>query len=95
METNATTPTRRRSVRVDFITRDWEFSNDWRKPRGRGSWAFSLKRNPDVTIKGEIFWTPSMTYGDAKKLAREHFIALVPVDAKFPGEAFVDVWVLS
>lgn len=97
MNNDTATPTKapktQRVLRVEFHTTDWQLSNDMRMPRGRGSRAFSRKRNPDVMNKGEVFFTPSMTYGDAKKLARDHFLSLVPADVT--GVHFVDVWVLS
>jgi len=44
--------------------------NHGAEPRGRGSWAFSFKREPDVQ-RDEVLWSPSMTYGEAKKWARQ------------------------
>jgi len=37
-----------------------------RMPRGRGGWAFFMGSRDDMNT---VFWTPSMTYADAKKLA--------------------------
>jgi hypothetical protein len=34
-------------------------------PKGYGSWAFSLERNPRDVCKDVVF-TPAMTYSDAK-----------------------------
>jgi hypothetical protein len=57
---------------IYFRTDDYELSHG--KPRGRGSWAFSLKRDP--ILGHEIFWTPgSTTYTEAKRLARQHYAA--------------------
>jgi hypothetical protein len=60
-------------MRTEFVTTDVVFSTG-REPRGRGSWAFSLVRYPDPLSK-EIFWSPSCTYSEARKLAAKHFPA--------------------
>ena len=62
---------------VRFDTSEFEFSHG-RAPRGRGSWAFSLVRDPDVTKslpadKTGVLFTPSLTYGEAKMFARRFF----------------------
>ena len=46
-----------------------------KKPRGRGAWAFSLKKDPDVSRgSNEVFWSKgSTTLADAKKQARKHY----------------------
>lgn len=51
---------------VEFNTHEYEFSHG-KKPRGRGGWAFSFKRNPSMD---EIFWING-TYAECKKVARE------------------------
>lgn len=40
-------------------------------PRGRGSWAFGLSRDADACDREQVLWSPSMTYSEAKKWARE------------------------
>jgi|SRR5580765_4827938 len=57
--------------KVYFHTAGYEFSHG-RAPRGRGpwggSWAFWFSRN--AWAHGEMAWfTPSVTYAEAKKLA--------------------------
>ena len=47
---------------IRFVTRDYEYAHA-RRPRGRGSWAFALKR--DYTVDEAIFVPGSLTYGDA------------------------------
>lgn len=71
-------------VRLEFKTTEFVLSHG-REPRGRGAWAFSLKRDAHGD---DIFWTPSCTYAEAKKIARAHFQAVAPRDS-----ARVDVWV--
>jgi hypothetical protein len=68
-----------------FITDEYEFSHG-RTPRGRGSWAFSIHRNPDV-MGNDILWSPSMTYADAKRWAKAE------AAKRWPG--CDGVWVLS
>jgi len=50
-------------ARFAFDTTDYEFAYG-RKPRGRGGWAFSFERNPDV-LTDAVIWTPGMTYAEA------------------------------
>lgn len=45
------------------------------EPKGRGSWAFQIDSLPD------LIWSPSMTYGDAKKWARTEARNIAPADA--------------
>jgi len=52
-------------ARFAFDTTDYEFTHG-RKPRGRGGWAFSFERHPDV-LSDAVVWTPSMTYVEAKR----------------------------
>ena len=54
---------------IIFETREYR-SSHLREPRGRGSWAF---RHLDETI-----WSPSMTYGEAKRWARAEWQARRP-----------------
>jgi hypothetical protein len=56
-------------VRVAF--NDAEFvSSHCRAPRGRGSWAFALKRNADCT---DVWFAPgSLTFAEAKRAAVAH-----------------------
>jgi hypothetical protein len=64
----AVTTTGGRTV-VEFDSFPFEESHG-QTPRGRGSWAFSFKRDPDLQ-RDEVLWSPSMTYGEAKKWARQ------------------------
>lgn len=50
-----------RKARLEFTTREFERSH-FRAPRGQGCWAF--------LVCGETYWSPSMTYGEAKKWLR-------------------------
>lgn len=60
-------------MKTEFATTDYEFAHG-RSPKGRGSWAFSPVRNPDLASKTEVFWTPgSTTYAEARKLAKAFF----------------------
>lgn len=61
---------------IHFNTRDYEFSSG-HSPRGRGTWCFSLDRNPDMSIRNDprTVWTPSMNYGGARRFARQEFQA--------------------
>jgi hypothetical protein len=61
-----------RNVAVEFITDDYVLSHG--APRGRGSWAFSLERDTPST-SDEMWFSPSATYTEAKKLAAAHFRA--------------------
>ena len=54
---------------IEFLTDDYEWTYG-HAPRGRGSWAFAEDRNADC-LSGNILWSPSMTYTEAKKWARE------------------------
>jgi ADP-heptose:LPS heptosyltransferase len=72
---------------VEFDSTPFEFSHG-RCPKGRGSWAFSVERNPDVTSPAVLF-SPSMTYGEAKRFAREHFRKLAS------HESHITLYVLS
>lgn len=57
-------------ARIEFNTTAYEFSHG-HTPRGRGSWAFSIFRNP---VAGQIYWaTPNLTYRDAQAEARQYF----------------------
>jgi hypothetical protein len=50
-------------MKIEFNTVEFEFSHG-RKPKGRGSWAFSGTRNPRIE---DVFFSPSMTYSEAKR----------------------------
>lgn len=50
-------------TKFEFNTVEFEFSHG-RKPKGRGSWAFSEKRNASAE---NMHFSPSMTYTEAKK----------------------------
>ena len=63
---------------IEFCTIEYEFSHD-KAPRGRGTWAFALDRN---TPPDQMFWTPSCTYAEAKKLAKAHFAKGAAKDAR-------------
>lgn len=52
-------------MKTRIETREYENSHG-HGPRGRGSWAFQV--GSDVT---DVLWSPSMTYTEAKKWARE------------------------
>lgn len=54
---------------IYFIDTEYKFSHG-HPPRGRGSWAFSVERNPDSTDPA-ILWSPSMTFTEAKQWARQ------------------------
>jgi hypothetical protein len=60
---------------VEFYTTEYQI-NHGAEPRGRGSWCFSEKRHPDVCAKTGVLWSPSMTFGEAKKWAREQIRAM-------------------
>lgn len=49
----------------EVFTTDYQFAHG-RMPRGRGGWAFFMGSRHDMDT---IFWTPSMTYAEAKALA--------------------------
>jgi len=69
-------------VKVYFNTRPFVTSH-MRQPRGRGSWAFAFE--------GQTVFSPSMTYADAKKWARDQVRAAAPADADATYEVDVDV----
>lgn len=56
---------------VKFDTSEYERSHS-HSPRGRGAWAFSTERDPDV-LTDAVKWSPSMTYTEAKAWARRQF----------------------
>ena len=58
-------PIKRRTPMYDFNTSPW-FASHGSPPRGRGSWAFSFVRDYHDVLT-EVCFTPSMTYGEAKK----------------------------
>lgn len=75
-------------LEIAFRTDDYVASTG-KEPRGRGSWAFSTVRDIDSSSP-DIFWSPSCTYAEARKMARAHFAAL-----KVKVDGAVEVWVLS
>jgi hypothetical protein len=50
------------TAKIQFHTAQYRRSQ-MTEPRGRGSWAFA--------VAGQTLFSPSMTYGEAKKWARE------------------------
>lgn len=46
------------------------FTSHMKAPRGEGRWAFALTRNPKME---DVWFSPVMTYGEAKKLAAKEF----------------------
>ena len=61
-------------MKTEILTHRYEFAHG-KAPRGRGSWAFHPNFNVDASDRS-IFWTPSVTWQEAKKLAVAHFSAL-------------------
>lgn len=61
---------------ITFDTSDY-YNSHLREPRGRGSWAFMLESDfrSGENYFENIKWSPSMTYGEAKKWARKIFPA--------------------
>lgn len=53
-------------------------------PRGRGSWAFDLG-------VGEVAFSPSMTYAEAKKWARQELLSRLGERANTIPVAYVEV----
>ena len=56
----------RRAIDIDPIDFIRSHGN---APKGRGSWAFSTYPNPR---SGDVFFTPSMTFADAKVWAKAY-----------------------
>lgn len=54
---------------IEFIATPFVASHG-KQPKGRGVWAFSIERNPVID---DVWFSPSVTFSDAKKLARQHF----------------------
>jgi hypothetical protein len=74
-------PTAMTNLTFEFNTATYEFSHG-RTPRGRGSWAFGTRRNPDVMNPRECFFSPGeLTLAEAKKWVRQH-VALMGVQGK-------------
>lgn len=61
-------------MRIEFNDTQYQFSHG-RTPRGRGSWAFEIRG-----LDG-IHFSPSMTYGEAKRWMREQAKQVVPAGA--------------
>lgn len=77
-----------------FLTNDYEFSHG-HTPRGRGSWAFSEKRNPDFSrdSQDKVFWSPGgMLYSDAKKWLAQCVRTELAKTAKSPSDLNVHVY---
>jgi len=55
-------------MEIEFNTYTFQASHG-KAPRGRGSWAFSLDR----AGRDHLIFSPSMTYGEAKRWAREEY----------------------
>jgi hypothetical protein len=55
-----------------------------RNPKGRGSWAFAVK-----DLGGEVIFTPSMTFAEAKVWIRNRIRPEVPCD--YAGAVVVEV----
>jgi hypothetical protein len=65
----APAPAAKSKPHVIFDDREY-LRNHGAKPRGRGRWAFSAKRSPDVLGK-DILWSPyNLLFSDAKMWAR-------------------------
>lgn len=61
------------TVRVEFDTSQFRFSHG-KAPRGFGSWAFGLSRNPDVS-SDDVVWAHQATFVEAKAEARRQLAA--------------------
>lgn len=51
-----------------------------RKPKGYGAWAFEVEyiiATRGATEKRQV-WVPAMSYTDAKRVARQKAVALIP-----------------
>ncbi len=57
---------------TEFRTEGYEAAHG-KKPCGVGCWAFGTISNPDVLDMTRIFFSPSVSYAAAKKLAAAHF----------------------
>jgi hypothetical protein len=54
-------------MRFEFDTSEYRLSHV-HNPRGRGTWAFGINsRDPEP---GQVLWSPSMTYTEAKAWAK-------------------------
>lgn len=67
----------------EFYTRPFVLSHG-RAPKGRGSWAFFVPE-----LRGEVFFSPSMTYTEAKTWIKNRVRPEVP--AEFVGTVVVHV----
>lgn len=56
-------------MKTEFEIIEWIMSYG-KTPRGRGSWAFATERNADIY---DVKLSPSMTYSEAKKWAKQVF----------------------
>jgi hypothetical protein len=70
--------------RIEFSTIEFRIAHG-KEPRGRGSWAFALTRNPQPE---EIVWHNG-TYAEAKSFARAYYLG------KMRGDECATVYVQS
>jgi hypothetical protein len=68
-------------ITFEFNTREFVASHAT-EPKGRGSWAFEFGNRAPV-------FTPSMTYGDAKKWIKEHIRSVA--HPEFEGHVEINV----
>ena len=54
-------------ARITVETSEYEFSHG-KRPRGRGTWAFTFDTRRYDRIE-EVWWTPFVTWSDARRLA--------------------------
>lgn len=58
------------TLKIEFDTTGYEASHG-HKPTGRGGWAFSEKRNPDV-MTSDVIWAPNgLTLTEAKRWLKQ------------------------
>lgn len=75
-------------MQIEFDTYAYSVSHGT-QPKGRGSWAFGTRRNPDVTNDAECWFSPSMTFTEAKKWAKAE------AKRRFPDAKSGTLYVLS
>jgi hypothetical protein len=64
-----------KSTMFEFNTSRFQISHG-HAPKGRGSWCFAVRELGD----GREFFSPSMTYGEAKAWIRNTVRPLIPAD---------------
>lgn len=70
------------AVSIEFNTTSYEMAHG-HKPRGRGTWAFFPTREQRIV---DGIWSPSMTYSEAKRWARQRMVdAGKPVATLYVG----------